>query len=104
MQYIAPRRIGFRFQSSDLSNPDCCGYCFDHPHVIGLAATQINVAVITRIASNDSGTVSYLDYAFDCCTPLGLFAIAIATVALLSLRERREAIVSISAYSFSARD
>jgi putative peptidoglycan lipid II flippase len=88
MQYIALRRIGFRFQIIfDLFNPDLLRLLLlIIPTVIGLAATQINVAVITRIASNDSGAVSYLDYAFRLLhLPLGLFAIAIATVALPKL-------------------
>ncbi len=88
MQYIALRRIGFRFQIIfDLVNPDMLRLLLlIIPTVIGLAATQINVAVINRIASNDSGAVSYLDYAFRLLhLPLGLFAIAIATVALPKL-------------------
>lgn len=85
MQYVALRRIGFRFKIIfDLLDPDLLRLLFlIIPTAIGLAATQINVAVITRIASNDSGAVSYLDYAFRLLhLPLGLFAIAIATVAL----------------------
>lgn len=85
MQYIALRRIGFRFEILfDLFNPDLLRLMLlILPTAIGLAATQINVAVITRIASNDSGAVSYLDYAFRLLhLPLGLFAVAIATVAL----------------------
>ncbi len=88
MQYVALHKIGFRFRIIfDLFNPDLLRLLLlILPTAIGLAATQINVAVITRIASNDSGAVSYLDYAFRLLhLPLGLFAIAIATVALPKL-------------------
>jgi putative peptidoglycan lipid II flippase len=54
------------------------------PMIIGLAATQFNVFVITNLASKLSdGAVSFLDYAYRLLhLPLGLFAVAIATVAL----------------------
>jgi putative peptidoglycan lipid II flippase len=90
MQYVALRRIGFRFQIIfDLLNPDLLKLVVRVlPATIALAATQINVAVITRIASNDSGAVSHLDYAFRLLhLPLGMFAIAIATVALPRLSD-----------------
>lgn len=85
IQYLALKKIGFRFPLIfDLANPDLYRLLLlILPTAVGLAATQINVAVITRIASGDSGAVSYLDYAFRLLhLPLGLFAIAIATVAL----------------------
>ncbi len=85
VQYFALKKIGFRFPLIfDLANPDLYRLLLlILPTAIGLAATQINVAVITRIASSDSGAVSWLDYAFRLLhLPLGLFAIAIATVAL----------------------
>jgi len=54
------------------------------PMVIGLAATQINVFIVTNLASTLSdGAVSYIDYAYRLLhLPLGLFAVAIATVTL----------------------
>jgi len=54
------------------------------PMVVGLAATQLNVFVITNLASRLSdGAVSFLDYAYRLLhLPLGLFGVAIATVAL----------------------
>lgn len=54
------------------------------PMVIGLAATQINVFIVTNLASTLSdGAVSYIDYAYRILhLPLGLFAVAIATVTL----------------------
>jgi len=85
VQYLALKKAGFRFPLIiDFANPDLLRlFLLILPTTIGLAATQINVAVINRIASTDSGAVSYLDYAFRLLhLPLGLFAIAIATVAL----------------------
>ncbi len=85
IQYIALRKSGFRFHLAfDLINPDLLRLLLlILPTTIGLAATQINVAIINRLASADSGAVSYLDYAFRLLhLPLGLFAVAIATVAL----------------------
>ena len=54
------------------------------PMAIGYSATQINVFVVTRIAASlAQGSVSYLNYAFRLMhLPLGLFALAIATVSL----------------------
>ena len=83
VQYLALKKAGFRFPLIiDFANPDLLRlFLLILPTTIGLAATQINVAVINRIASTDSGAVSYLDYAFRLLhLPLGLFAIAIATV------------------------
>ncbi|MGB5107983.1 MAG: murein biosynthesis integral membrane protein MurJ [Candidatus Zixiibacteriota bacterium] len=85
VQYLALRKAGFRFPLIvDFANPDLLRLILlILPTAVGLAATQINVAVVNRIASTDSGAVSYLDYAFRLLhLPLGLFAIAIATVAL----------------------
>src|SRR5690606_35040607 len=60
VQYLALRKIGFRFPLIfDLANPDLYRLLLlILPTAVGLAATQINVAVITRIASGDSGAVS----------------------------------------------
>ncbi len=54
------------------------------PMVVGLAATQFNVFVITNLASKlADGAVSFLDYSYRLLhLPLGLFGVAIATVAL----------------------
>lgn len=85
VQFLALKKAGFKFPLIiDFTNPDLLKlFLLILPTTIGLAATQINVAVINRIASTDSGAVSYLDYAFRLLhLPLGLFAIAIATVAL----------------------
>jgi putative peptidoglycan lipid II flippase len=54
------------------------------PMAIGFSATQINVFVVTRIAASMAeGSVAYLNYAFRLMhLPLGMFALAIATVSL----------------------
>jgi putative peptidoglycan lipid II flippase len=85
LQYLYLFKLGFRFTPLlNVFNRDLLHMLLlILPMTIGLAANQINVAVVTRIASVDSGAVSYLDYAFRLLhLPLGLFAVAIATVAL----------------------
>jgi putative peptidoglycan lipid II flippase len=54
------------------------------PMAIGFSATQINVFIVTRIAASMAeGSVAYLNYAFRLMhLPLGIFALAIATVSL----------------------
>jgi putative peptidoglycan lipid II flippase len=50
------------------------------PGTIGLAATQVNIAVNTYFASEVTGAVSWLDYAFRLMyLPIGLFGVSIAT-------------------------
>lgn len=85
LQYLYLQKIGFRFGPVfKLLDRDLLRMLvLILPMTIGLAASQINVAVVTRIASSDPGAVSYLDYAFRLLhLPLGLFAVAIATVVL----------------------
>ncbi|MCK4858723.1 MAG: murein biosynthesis integral membrane protein MurJ [candidate division Zixibacteria bacterium] len=94
LQYVYLYKLGFRLRPIfDLFNPDLMRMILlILPMTVGLAANQINIAVITRIASADSGAVSYLDYAFRLLhLPLGLFAVAIATVALPRLSGRAAA-------------
>ena len=58
------------------------------PAMIGVAALQLNVFVATILASGEPGAVAYLNYAFRFLQlPLGVFAIAIATVATTRLAE-----------------
>jgi len=54
------------------------------PMAVGFSATQINVFIVTRIAASlQQGAVAYLNYAFRLMhLPLGMFALAIATVTL----------------------
>ncbi|HEX7623696.1 MAG TPA: murein biosynthesis integral membrane protein MurJ [Anaeromyxobacteraceae bacterium] len=50
--------------------------------VVGLSATQVNIVVNTIFASHQRGAVSWLNYAFRLMQfPLGVFGVAIATVA-----------------------
>ncbi len=57
------------------------------PAVVGLSATQINITVDTQIASRfGDGPVSWLNYGFRLMQlPLGLFGMAIATAALVTI-------------------
>jgi putative peptidoglycan lipid II flippase len=50
------------------------------PGTVGLAATQVNIAVNTYFASHVTSAVSWLDYAFRLMyLPIGLFGVSIAT-------------------------
>lgn len=67
------------------------------PGIIGLAATQINVAISTMLGtSQGSGAVSYLSYAFRLVQlPIGLFGVAVAQASLpvmskLAARDARD--------------
>lgn len=81
-------KSGFRFRPDwNFRNSDLALIVkLSAPMVIGLAGTQVNVFVITNLASQLSeGAVSYLDYSFRLLhLPLGLFSVAIATVSLPS--------------------
>jgi putative peptidoglycan lipid II flippase len=57
------------------------------PAIIGLSATQINIAVDTQLAAGfGNGPVSYLNYAFRFMQlPIGLFGVAIATGAMTAI-------------------
>jgi putative peptidoglycan lipid II flippase len=60
--------------------------------VVGLSATQVNIVVNTVFASHERGAVSYLNYAFRLMQfPLGVFGVAIATVAGAGLAQRAAA-------------
>jgi len=60
------------------------------PAIGGLAAVQINIFVITRVASGfGDGPVAYLNFAYRLIfVPLGVFAVAAATVGLPRFSER----------------
>ncbi|MBZ5496784.1 MAG: murein biosynthesis integral membrane protein MurJ [Acidobacteriia bacterium] len=57
------------------------------PAIVGLSATQINIAVDTQLAGHyGNGPVSYLNYAFRLMQlPIGLFGVAIATTTLATV-------------------
>jgi putative peptidoglycan lipid II flippase len=60
--------------------------------VVGLSATQVNIVVNTIFASHERGAVSWLNYAFRLMQfPLGVFGVAIATVAGAGLAQRAAA-------------
>ena len=57
------------------------------PAIVGLSATQVNIAVDTQLAIHyGDGPVSWLNYAFRLMQlPIGLFGVAIATTTLASV-------------------
>jgi putative peptidoglycan lipid II flippase len=60
--------------------------------VIGLSATQVNIVVNTVFASHQRGAVSWLNFAFRLMQfPLGVFGVAIATVAGAGVAQRAAA-------------
>jgi putative peptidoglycan lipid II flippase len=57
--------------------------------VVGLSATQVNVVVNTWFASHQEGAATWLQYAFRMMQlPLGVFGVAIATVAGAGIAQR----------------
>jgi putative peptidoglycan lipid II flippase len=62
------------------------------PAVIGLSATQVNIVVNTWFASHEVGANSWLQFAFRLMhLPLGVFGVAIATVAGAGVAQRAAA-------------
>jgi putative peptidoglycan lipid II flippase len=59
------------------------------PATIGLAATQLNIVINSRFASEFPGAPASLNYAFRLLyLPIGVFGVAIATVSTTALAER----------------
>ena len=59
------------------------------PATVGLAAVQVNIFVNSIFASQDTGAVSWLDYAFRLLNlPIGLFGVALGTIATAGLARR----------------
>lgn len=86
MQWPLLRREGFRFRP-DFAPRDPALHeilLLMGPGTVGLAATQFNVYVNTVLAtSQESGAVSWLNYAFRILyLPVGIFGVSIATAAL----------------------
>jgi putative peptidoglycan lipid II flippase len=83
VQVPSAYRLGFRFRPLlDFGDPGVRHIAMlMMPALIGLSATQVNIAVDTHLASHfGNGPVSYLNYAFRLMQlPIGLFAVAIAT-------------------------
>jgi putative peptidoglycan lipid II flippase len=62
------------------------------PATVGLAAVQVNIFVGTNFASQETGAVSWLQYAFRILyLPIGIFGVAVATVATTGLARRAAA-------------
>lgn len=82
-------RSGFRFRFDlNLSDPGLRHIAqLMLPAIVGLSATQINITVDFQLASTyGNGPVSWLNYGFRFMQlPMGVFGIAIATVALTSV-------------------
>ncbi len=59
------------------------------PATVGLAATQVNIAVNSSFASHEPGAVTWLQMAFRLMQlPLGLFGVAVGTIATATLARR----------------
>jgi putative peptidoglycan lipid II flippase len=59
------------------------------PATVGLAAVQVNIFISSRYASEQSSAVSWLDYAFRLLyLPIGLFGVALGTIATSGLARR----------------
>jgi putative peptidoglycan lipid II flippase len=94
-------RMGFRYQPMlDFKDPGLrqIGRLM-LPAIVGLSATQVNIAVDTQLAIGyGDGPVSYLNYAFRLMQlPIGLFGVAIATstLATVSLHAAQNNIVKL---------
>ncbi len=62
------------------------------PATVGLGAVQVNIFVNSTFASQHSGAVSWLDYAFRLLyLPIGLFGVALGTIATAGLARRAAA-------------
>jgi len=89
IQVPSAYRLGFRFRPLlDFNDPGVRQIAvLMLPALIGLSATQVNIAVDTHLASQfGNGPVSYLNYAFRLIQlPIGLFAVAIATSTLTAV-------------------
>jgi putative peptidoglycan lipid II flippase len=83
IQLPAAYRAGYRYRFIlDIKDPGVRQIAkIMLPAVVGLSATQINVAVDTQLAGTfGNGPISYLNYAFRLIQlPIGLFGVSIAT-------------------------
>jgi putative peptidoglycan lipid II flippase len=62
------------------------------PATVGLAATQVNIVVNTYFATGEEGAAAWLSYAFRLMQlPIGIFGVAIATVASAGVAQRAAA-------------
>jgi putative peptidoglycan lipid II flippase len=83
--------FGFRFRFSlDFDDPGLRHIAnLMLPAIVGLSATQINIAVDTQIASTfGNGPVSWLNYGFRLVhLPVGIFGIAVATATMTAVSQ-----------------
>jgi putative peptidoglycan lipid II flippase len=86
LQWPTLRREGFRYRPSlDWNDPGLRRVLvLMGPGTVGMAATQVNIAVNTVLATGaGEGAVSWLNYAFRLMYfPIGLFGVSIATAVL----------------------
>jgi putative peptidoglycan lipid II flippase len=89
VQLPAAYRVGFRYRPVlDFRDPGLQQIAkLMLPAIVGLSATQVNIAVDTQLAIHyGNGPVSYLNYAFRLMQlPIGLFGVAIATTTLATV-------------------
>ena len=91
MQVPSLRRLGWRFRPEWAPrDPGLLRMArLMAPATVGLAAVQVNIFISSRYASEQSGAVSWLDYAFRLLyLPIGLFGVALGTIATAGLARR----------------
>ncbi|MFO0574152.1 MAG: murein biosynthesis integral membrane protein MurJ [Polyangia bacterium] len=94
VQLVPLRRDGFRLSlrltRADLQSPGLRQIVWAMaPATIGLMATQVNIYVSSSFASTEDGAVTWLQVAFRLMQlPIGMFGVAVGTVALAQAAER----------------
>jgi putative peptidoglycan lipid II flippase len=94
VQVPSLRRAGWRFRPEWApGDPRLVGMArLMAPATVGLGAVQVNIFVNSWFASQHSGAVSWLDYAFRLLyLPIGLFGVALGTIATAGLARRAAA-------------
>jgi putative peptidoglycan lipid II flippase len=83
-------KLSLRLSRADLRDPGLRQILLAMaPATIGLMATQVNVYVSSSFASTESGAVTWLMFAFRLMQlPIGMFGVAVGTVALAQAAER----------------
>lgn len=83
-------KLSLRLRREDLRDPGLKQILLAMaPATIGLMATQVNVYVSSSFASTESGAVTWLMFAFRLMQlPIGMFGVAVGTVALAQAAER----------------
>ena len=97
VQLPSLRALGYRFRPhlgrADLGDPGLRRvFGLMGAAVVGLSATQVNIVVNTFFASREVGANTWLQYAFRLMQlPLGVFGVAVATVAGAGVAQRAAA-------------